>query len=84
VLFDPPDVGGWPNNQAWISSNNLVARVNFVFTLLQQVKTLPAAKDAVVHLDGVFGPQTAGLLNRAGDDQARWLLALASPEFQLK
>jgi uncharacterized protein (DUF1800 family) len=84
VLFDPPDVGGWPNNQAWISSNSVIARVNFVSALLQQVKTLPAGKDAVVQLDGVFGPQTAALLDKAGDDQARWLLALASPEFQLK
>jgi uncharacterized protein (DUF1800 family) len=84
VLFDPPDVGGWPNNQAWISSNNVIGRVNFVSALLQQVKTVPAGKDAVVQLDGVFGPQTAALLNKAADDQARWLLALASPEFQLK
>ncbi|MEP7106000.1 MAG: DUF1800 family protein, partial [Chloroflexota bacterium] len=85
VLFDPPDVGGWPNNDSWISSNTVVARVNFVTGLLNAVKTLPAANDAHQHhLDGILSPQTASLLNSATDDRTRWLLVLASPEFQLK
>ncbi len=85
-LFDPPDVGGWPNNESWISSNTVVERVNFVSAALGQVKTsLPAASDAPrVHLDGVLSPQTATLLNQAADDRARWFITLASPEFQLK
>ena len=85
-LFDPPDVGGWPNNESWISSNTVVARVNFVTAALGQVKTaLPAASDAArTHLDGVLSAQTAGLLNHAADDRARWFITLASPEFQLK
>jgi uncharacterized protein (DUF1800 family) len=85
-LFDPPDVGGWPNNESWISSNTVVERVNFITAALGQVKTsLPAASDASrVHLDGVLSPQTATLLNQAADDRARWFITLASPEFQLK
>jgi uncharacterized protein (DUF1800 family) len=84
VLFDPPDVGGWPNNEAWISSNNVVARVNFVSAAISQLKTVPASTEAPGHIDGVVSPQTADLLNKAADDHARWFLALASPEFQLK
>ena len=85
MLFDPPDVGGWPNNDIWIDSNNLVARVNFVTAALNQLKTPPAAKDAHArHLDGILSPATAGLLTQAADDTARWFLVLASPEFQLK
>ncbi len=86
TLFDPPDVGGWPNNESWISSNTVVERVNFVTNSLSQVKTaLPAAADAAhTHLDGVLSPQTATLLNQAADDRARWFITLASPEFQLK
>ena len=84
VLFDPPDVGGWPNNEAWISSNAVVARVNFVTAALGQLRRLPAGAQAPDHVDSVLGPQTAALLNAAADDRARWLLALASPEFQLK
>jgi uncharacterized protein (DUF1800 family) len=85
-LFDPPDVGGWPNNESWISSNTVVERVNFVTAALGQVKTaLPSASDAPhVQLDGVLSPQTASLLNQAADDRARWFITLASPEFQLK
>ncbi len=84
VLFDPPDVGGWPNNEAWISSNNVVARVNFVTAVLSQLKTLPPGGGAPRHIDWVVGPQTANVLNHAADDHARWFLTLASPEFQLK
>ena len=85
-LFDPPDVGGWPNNESWISSNTVVERVNFVTSALSQVKTaLPTMSDAArVHLDGVLSPQTASLLNQAADARARWFITLASPEFQLK
>ena len=85
-LFDPPDVGGWPNNEAWISSNTVVERVNFVTAALSQIKTaLPSASDAPrQQLDGVLSPQTASLLNQAADDRARWFITLASPEFQLK
>ena len=85
-LFDPPDVNGWPTNEAWISSNTVVERVNFVTAAMSQVKkSLPAASDAPrTQLDGVLSPQTAKLLNQAADDRARWFITLASPEFQLK
>ena len=86
VLFDPPDVGGWPNNDAWISSNTVIERVNFVTAALaRQGDSLPSSSDAVQHhLDGVVGPATAKLLNQATDERSRWFVILASPEFQLK
>src|ERR1700688_906453 len=86
TLFDPPDVSGWPNNDAWISSSTVVERVNFVTAALGQIKSaLPSAADAPrQHLDGVLSSQTASLLNQAADDRARWFITLASPEFQLK
>src|SRR4029077_6591769 len=85
-LFDPPDVGGWPNNAAWISSNTVVERVNFVSLALAQSKgTLPSPHDAAQkHLDGVLSPQTSKLLSQAPDEKTRWFVTLASPEFQLK
>jgi uncharacterized protein (DUF1800 family) len=84
VLFDPPDVGGWPNNEAWISSNSVLARVNFISAVLGQLKSLPAGVDAPRHLDTIVGSATARALDQAADDRSRWLLTLASPEFQLK
>jgi uncharacterized protein (DUF1800 family) len=84
-LFDPPDVGGWPLNESWISSNTVMARVNFVTALMAAVKTLPTAANSHLHnLDGVLSPATASLLNASSTDLDRWTITLASPEFQLK
>jgi uncharacterized protein (DUF1800 family) len=85
TLFDPPDVGGWPNNEAWVSSNTVIERVNFVTAALAKASSLPSSRDAARHhLDGVVGTQTAALLNQATDERTRWFITLASPEFQLK
>jgi uncharacterized protein (DUF1800 family) len=86
VLFDPPDVGGWPNNEAWISSNSVIARVNFATALVNAVKQPPAFDESAIghQLEGVLSPQTATAINQASDDRSRWFLLLASPEFQLK
>jgi len=85
VLFDPPSVGGWPRNEAWVSSNTVVARANFVTQAIGQTRTLPAGVDAYKrHLDGVVGPATAELLTNATDDRSRWSVVLSSAEFQLK
>jgi len=84
-LFDPPEVGGWPSNASWISSNNVLARVNFAQATLTGLSRIPTFKDAhTIHLDGVVSPATAQLLNSSPDDATRWLILLASPEFQLK
>ncbi len=84
-LFDPPSVGGWPQNESWISSNTMLARANFVTAAIAATRKLPPADKAhAQHLDSVISPQTLKLLNEAGDDRKRWSLILASPEFQLK
>jgi len=85
MLFDPPDVGGWPNNDGWISSNTLMARVNFVSTVLGRMRSLPTVKDlGQLQLDGVLGSGTTTALNQAKDDRTRWMVVLMSPEFTLK
>jgi len=85
LLFDPPEVGGWPSNASWISSNNVLVRVNFAQATLTGMAKIPPFKDAhMTHLDGVVSPATAQLLNSSPDDATRWLILLASPEFQLK
>jgi uncharacterized protein (DUF1800 family) len=85
ALFDPPDVGGWPINSAWISSSSMLARVNFVSALLEATPALPDASAAVAaYLDGVVSPQTAKQIQSAGSAHDAWFAVLASPEFQLK
>jgi uncharacterized protein (DUF1800 family) len=84
-LFDPPSVGGWPDSAAWISSNTMLARANFVAQIMNATRTLPTAMNAVHRqLDGVLGPETARTFSAAADDRRRWFVILASPEFQLK
>jgi uncharacterized protein (DUF1800 family) len=85
ALYDPPEVGGWPTNASWVSSNNVLTRVNFVVTALAGMPKVPAFGNAhQTHLEAIVSEQTAQLLNSAPDDQTRWLILLASPEFQLK
>jgi uncharacterized protein (DUF1800 family) len=85
TLFDPPSVGGWPENESWVSSNTMLARANFVTSAVQAVRRLPPAANAHnTQIDGVMSAQTLKLLNAAADDRRRWSILLASPEFQLK
>ena len=85
VLFDPPSVGGWPENESWISSNTMLARINFVTAALNQTRKLPSVDRAHEQfLDSTLSPQTLLLLNEAADERRRWSMVLASPEFQLK
>jgi uncharacterized protein (DUF1800 family) len=86
TLFDPPSVGGWPENESWISSNTMLARANHVTSAITMLRTrIPSAASAhETCLDGVLGAQTLKLLNEANDDRRRWSIVLASPEFQLK
>jgi uncharacterized protein (DUF1800 family) len=85
TLFDPPSVGGWPENESLISSNTMLARANFATQVVTAAKKIPSAGSAHhTYLDGVLSAQTLRLLNEANDDRRRWMLVFASPEFQLK
>lgn len=85
ILFGPPSVGGWPENESWVSSNTMLARANFVTGAVAQTKKLPDSnRGAADVLDNTLSPQTLRLFNESGGDQRRWALLLVSPEFQLK
>lgn len=85
ALFDPPSVGGWPQNESWVSSNTMLARANYVTAALGALKKIPASGNAhQTQLDGVLSKQTLDLLNQTTDDRRRWTVIFASPEFQLK
>ncbi|HKA49947.1 MAG TPA: DUF1800 domain-containing protein, partial [Candidatus Dormibacteraeota bacterium] len=85
MVFDPPDVGGWPNNDSWISSSTLMARINFAVSALSRLRNVrPAGDLARLQLDGVLSPVTTRLLDQASDDRTRWMIVLMAPEFNLK
>jgi len=85
VLYDPPNVAGWPSNSGWISSSSLLARVNFATAATARTAAFPDVSAAVrTQLDSVLGTDTATALTAARTDADRWFTLLASPDFHLK
>lgn len=85
VLYDPPNVAGWPANSGWISSSALLARVNFATAATASANGSPDPSIAVRNqLDNVLSPTTASAFQAAAGNADRWFAVLASPEFQLK
>ena len=85
VLYDPPNVAGWPTNSGWISSSSLLSRINFATVATARAVTLPDVTAAVrTQLDSVLGKDTATALSAAKTPADRWFALLASPEFHLK
>ena len=50
VLFEPPNVAGWPGGATWLSSSTFFARVNFLDQFLMgqrgRAQSLPALANA--------------------------------------
>lgn len=56
LLFEPPDVGGWPTGGAWFSTATMLARSNFAAALVSSQKAQLAAAVAAA------GQTASGLL----------------------
>ena len=91
ILFDPPSVGGWPQNEYWLSTAAALTRWRFAQALAQVgdispvADVAPAARaDAAAELLAVPGwtAATASALRQvAANPRAVVTLALASPEY---
>ena len=92
VPFQPPNVGGWPAGQAWLTTAAALARVTFAEQCthhadLSAVADVPAAQRIpaaarLLSLPDGFGQQTTAALQMAGDDPAALVAtALVSPEY---
>jgi uncharacterized protein (DUF1800 family) len=91
VPFNPPNVGGWPAGEAWLSSAAVQYRIAFATWLIKQsslrgLLEIPVANRAMKSADwlGVaeWSPRTQGALRNSMSDPAQFaLLALCSPEF---
>ncbi len=91
VPFNPPNVGGWPAGQAWLSSATAQYRLAFAAWLIKQsdLKTLnqiPKESRVAKSADWLGVPEwsarTQSALRTALDDPAQFaLLALCSPEY---
>jgi uncharacterized protein (DUF1800 family) len=91
VPFSPPNVGGWPAGEAWLSSATAQYRLTFATWLVKQselrvLKSLTPAQRMMQSADwlGVaeWSPRTKNALRDAQADPAQFaLLALCSPEY---
>jgi hypothetical protein len=43
LLFEPPNVGGWPLGPGWFSTGTMLARMNFAATLASSQRTFLSA-----------------------------------------
>jgi len=93
VPFNPPNVGGWPQNGYWLTTSFALSRLRFAATVvaradLRPVSSVgaaerPAAAARLLSVDG-WGPATgAALAKAAPDPQAMMTLALVAPEHLL-
>jgi uncharacterized protein (DUF1800 family) len=91
VPFLPPNVGGWPTDEAWLSSASAQFRISFAAALSKQIDfsalaAVPAEKriDYIKDLLGIynFSTRTFIALTNAKDDLPQFFtLAVCSPEF---
>jgi uncharacterized protein (DUF1800 family) len=91
VLFDPPSVGGWPQNTGWLSTAAALTRWQFAHRVvsmadLSRIADAPKAARLDELADQLtvrqWSPTTASALKKvAGDPPTLTALALVSPEY---
>ncbi|MDA2963439.1 MAG: DUF1800 family protein [Actinomycetota bacterium] len=91
VPFAPPNVGGWPAGEAWLSSASAQYRITFAKWLVKQsslsaLTNIPAGSRVIKSADwlGVaeWSPRTKSALRASINDPAQFaVLALCSPEY---
>jgi len=91
VPFNPPNVGGWPAGEAWLSSATAQYRLAFAAWLIKQssltaLNQIPKELRVLKSADWLGVPEwssrTQSALRSALDDPAQFvLLALCSPEY---
>ncbi len=91
VPFNPPNVGGWPAGESWLSSASAQYRIAFATRLVKQssleaLKALPVDRRITHAADwlGVaeWSPRTQGALrNSLSNPEEFAVLALCSPEY---
>ncbi|MFN0092449.1 MAG: DUF1800 family protein [Acidimicrobiales bacterium] len=89
--FDPPNVAGWPQSPAWVSSTQVLTRTRLVANLELAPLDWPSAPAAAQRASLVeVSPSTAAALDAAEQVEDEWerawglrAVALLSPEFAL-
>jgi uncharacterized protein (DUF1800 family) len=92
VPFNPPSVGGWPQNGYWLSTATALSRLRYANALTNRANlgwltgvAAPSRPDAIARqlsVDGWSAATRSGLL-KATTPKAQLAIALASPEYVL-
>ena len=90
VPFEPPSVGGWPQNGYWVSTATELARIRLATQLVAKADLgwltgaadRPAALASRLGVDG-WTPATASALTKASAPKNQLIIALVSPEYVL-
>jgi uncharacterized protein (DUF1800 family) len=90
ILFDPPSVGGWGQNEYWLSTSAALARWRFAHRLCNAADLSPLSDvapssrvEAAAELLSVpsWSNTTYAALDRAHDPATLMTLAMCSPEY---
>lgn len=91
IPFSPPNVGGWPTDEAWLSSASAQFRLAFAAWISSQIDlsqlTLVAPERRVTYLENLLGvvewsPRTTFALREIRNNPERLVtLAICSPEY---
>ena len=91
VPFSPPNVGGWPVDEAWLSPASAQSRISFATWLIAQANlsqlTLIAVENRIAYLADLLGvvewsPRTMFALRDVRDNPQRLAaMAICSPEY---
>ena len=90
VPFEPPSVGGWPQNGYWVSTATELARLRLATQLVAKADVSwltgaadrPSALAARLGIDGWTGATTSAL-TKSGVPRNQLIVALVSPEYVL-
>ena len=93
VPFAPPDVAGWPANEAWLSTSTALTRLQLATAVAgavdvepiasQRRSDRPTAAARVLGVERWSGTTAATLADAAADPRAVLTLALVAPEHLL-
>ncbi|MGH1491788.1 MAG: DUF1800 domain-containing protein [Acidimicrobiales bacterium] len=97
LLYEPPNVGGWPRGERWLNPDSMLRRSEMMFNV--DFREVSGGETATIDeiLDAcaiyVVSDETMAALNSApnpekygpeGGVQLQWRIAMSSPEFQLQ
>jgi uncharacterized protein (DUF1800 family) len=92
VPFEPPNVGGWPQNDYWLTTASSLGRLQLAAVLATALAPATLVQASIADRPAVAGhllsvdwtdPTATALAKAAGSPQALLALALVAPEYVL-